>query len=51
MKVPGITQTWAAQIVRFRPYRTKEDLVEEGKVAAQIYDRIKYCMIARRARQ
>lgn len=48
MKVPGMTQAWAAQIVRFRPYRTKEDLVEKGMVTAQVYDRIKYYVIAHR---
>jgi DNA uptake protein ComE-like DNA-binding protein len=48
MKVPGMTQAWAAQIVRFRPYRTKEDLVEKGTVTAQVYDRIKYYVIAHR---
>lgn len=48
LKVPGMSQEWAAQIVRFRPYRTKEDLVEKGMVTAQVYDRIKYYVIARR---
>ena len=26
LKVPGMTATWAGRIVRFRPYRTKQDL-------------------------
>ncbi|HUA92972.1 MAG TPA: helix-hairpin-helix domain-containing protein [Terracidiphilus sp.] len=51
MKVPGMTQTWAARIVRFRPYRTKEDLVEKGVVTTQVYDRIKDYVIAHREKQ
>ena len=47
-KVPGITATWAARIVRFRPYRTKLDLLERGVVTSQIYDRIKDSIIAHR---
>src|SRR5579863_2912269 len=27
-KVPGLTPSWAGRIVRFRPYRSKQDLVE-----------------------
>jgi len=46
MKVPGMTQTWAGRIVRFRPYRTKQDLVEQGVVTSQVYDRIKDYVIA-----
>jgi DNA uptake protein ComE-like DNA-binding protein len=40
MKVPGMTRSWAARIVRYRPYRTKEDLLEQGIVTAEVYDRI-----------
>jgi len=46
MKVPGMTQPWAARIVRFRPYRTKQDLVEEGVLPSAVYDRIKDSIIA-----
>jgi DNA uptake protein ComE-like DNA-binding protein len=48
MKVPGMTQTWAARIVRFRPYRTKQDLLDKGVVTSQVYDRIKDSVIAHR---
>jgi DNA uptake protein ComE-like DNA-binding protein len=48
MKVPGMTATWAARIVRFRPYRTKQDLVDKGVVTSQVYDRIKDYVIAHR---
>ncbi len=29
-KVPGMTRTWAARIIRYRPYRSKNDLVDRG---------------------
>ena len=48
MKIPGMTPTWAARIVRFRPYRTKQDLVDQGVVTTQVYDRIKDYVIAHR---
>ena len=48
MRVPGMTATWAARIVRFRPYRTKQDLVDKGVVTSQVYDRIKDSVIAHR---
>jgi DNA uptake protein ComE-like DNA-binding protein len=47
-KVPGMTPTWAARIVRFRPYRTKQDLMDKGVVNSQVYDRIKDFVIAHR---
>jgi competence protein ComEA len=46
MRVPGMTETWAGRIVRFRPYRTKQDLVDKGVVTSQVYDRIKDYVIA-----
>jgi hypothetical protein len=51
MKVPGMTRTWAGRIVRFRPYRSKQDLVEHGVVTSQVYDRIKDYVIAHRDKQ
>ncbi len=45
-KVPGLTQSWAGRIVRFRPYRTKQDLIEKGIVNSAVYDRIKDFVIA-----
>ncbi|MGA8741890.1 MAG: helix-hairpin-helix domain-containing protein [Terracidiphilus sp.] len=50
MKVPGMTRTWAARIVRYRPYRTKNDLIDRGIVTNQVYDRIKEYVIAHRAK-
>jgi DNA uptake protein ComE-like DNA-binding protein len=51
LKVPGMTRSWAGRIVRFRPYRSKIDLLERGVVTGQVYDRIKDYVIAHRAAQ
>jgi DNA uptake protein ComE-like DNA-binding protein len=48
MKVPGMTRSWAGRIVRFRPYRTKQDLVDRGVVSTEVYERIKDYIIAHR---
>jgi len=48
MNVPGMTRTWAERIIRFRPYRAKNDLVDRGIVTSQVYDRIKDYVIAHR---
>ena len=46
LKVPGMTRTWAERIVRFRPYRTRLDLLQEGILSAAAYNRIKDAVIA-----
>ena len=48
LKVSGMTRCWAGRIVRFRPYRTKLDLVDKGVITAVAYDRIKDSIIAHR---
>lgn len=48
LKIPGMTPSWAGRIVRFRPYRTKQDLVEHGVLPSDVYDRIKDSIIAHR---
>lgn len=48
LTVPGMTPSWAARIVRFRPYRSKLDLVEQGVVPQEIYQRIRDGVIAHR---
>lgn len=48
LRVPGMTHTWAARIIRFRPYRAKNDLLDRGVVTSQVYDRIKDYIIAHR---
>jgi DNA uptake protein ComE-like DNA-binding protein len=51
LKIPGMTSTWAARIVRFRPYRTKRDLLDRGVLPSDVYDRIKDSIIAHRNEQ
>jgi DNA uptake protein ComE-like DNA-binding protein len=51
LKVPGLTQTWAARIVRFRPYRTKLDLLDRGVLSGEVYDRVKDSVIAHHDKQ
>jgi len=51
MHVPGMTAVWANRIVRFRPYRTKLDLLEKGIVSRDEYQRIKDGVVAHRASQ
>lgn len=48
LKVPGMTPTWANRIVRFRPYHTKQDLLDRGILPSDVYDRIKDYVIAHR---
>ena len=51
LKVPGMTHTWAARIIRFRPYRTKGDLIGRGVLTSEAYGRIKDFVIAHREKQ
>jgi DNA uptake protein ComE-like DNA-binding protein len=51
MRVPGMTRTWAGRIVRFRPYRSKNDLLDRGVVTTPVYDRIRDYVIAHRDAQ
>jgi DNA uptake protein ComE-like DNA-binding protein len=48
LKIPGMTRVWAARIVRFRPYRTKLELLDQGIVPGQVYEHIKDYVIAHR---
>jgi len=48
LKVPGMTKSWAGRVVRFRPYRTKQDLLDRGIVSGEVYNRIKDYIIAHR---
>jgi DNA uptake protein ComE-like DNA-binding protein len=51
MKVPGMTRSWAGRILRYRPYRTKQDLFDRGVVTGEVYDRIKDFIIAHREKR
>ena len=48
LKVPGMTRTWALRILRFRPYRSKQDLLDEGVVPGAVYVRVRDYLIAHR---
>jgi hypothetical protein len=51
MTVSGLTEVWAKRIVRYRPYRTKRDLLDHGIVPPAVYERIEGSIIAHRAPQ
>ena len=51
LKIPRMTQTWAGRVVRFRPYRSKQDLLDRGIVSGEAYNRIKDYIIAHREKQ
>jgi competence protein ComEA len=46
MQVPGMDRSWAERIMRFRPYRTKLDLVQDGIMPLDVYNRIRDYIIA-----
>lgn len=46
-----MTRSWAGRIVRFRPYRMKNELVDRGVLPTPVYDRIKDYVIAHRDAQ
>jgi len=50
MQVPGMTVSWAGRIVRFRPYRTKLDLLEQGVLPPEVYRRIRDGIVAHRVK-
>jgi competence protein ComEA len=51
LKVHGLTRTWAERIVRFRPYRTRLDLLQEGVLPPEVYNRIKDAVIVHREKK
>lgn len=51
LKVHGMTRSWAGRILRFRPYRSKQDLLDRGVVSSEVYDRIKDFIIAHRDKE
>ena len=50
LKVPGMKRTWAARIVRFRPYNSKQDLLDKGVVPNAVFERIRDYLIAHRSK-
>jgi DNA uptake protein ComE-like DNA-binding protein len=51
LKAPGMTRSWALRILRFRPYRTKQDLLDDGVVPSEVYARIRDYLIAHKDKQ
>jgi DNA uptake protein ComE-like DNA-binding protein len=51
MTIKGMTRIWAARIVRYRPYRGKNQLILDGIVPERIYAQIKDHVVAHRARK
>ena len=45
--LPGIGEARAAAIVKGRPYRGKDDLVQKGIIPKNVYDKIKDRIVAR----
>ncbi|HEY3705948.1 MAG TPA: helix-hairpin-helix domain-containing protein [Terracidiphilus sp.] len=48
LRVPGLTRGWAQRIMRFRPYRSKLDLFEEGVLPGWMYYSIRNYIVAHR---
>ena len=51
LRVHGMRRSWAERIIRFRPYRSKQDLVDNGIVTGAAYERFRDYIIARRKPQ
>jgi len=51
LKIPGLKRSWALRILRFRPYHSKQDLLDEGVVPSEVYGRIREYLIAHRDKQ
>lgn len=45
-----MTRVWAERVVRFRPYRSKQDLEENGVLPGSVYRKIKDCVVAHRVK-
>jgi DNA uptake protein ComE-like DNA-binding protein len=50
LRIPGLPRTWAVRIIRYRPYRAKNDIFDRGVVTSDIYLRIKDNIVAHRAK-
>ncbi len=51
MKLPGITDPYAARIIAGRPYRMKTDLVRREVLPKSVYDGIRELIIARQPKK
>ena len=48
LRVHGMRPSWAGRIIRFRPYWSKQDLVDRGVVSPEAYERFRDYIIAHR---
>ena len=48
LRALGMTPVWAARVVRYRPYRTKLDLLDRGILPSATYDHMKETIVAHR---
>lgn len=48
LKIPGMTRTWADRVVKFRPYRRRQDLMDQGVVPPALYKKIKGYLLTHR---
>lgn len=44
--VPGLTRVWAIRVIRYRPYRAKNQLLLKGIVPGEVYEQIKDFVVA-----
>jgi DNA uptake protein ComE-like DNA-binding protein len=45
-KLPGMTKVWADRVIKFRPYKKKTELLENGILPDRVYDKMKDFVIA-----
>ena len=50
IKLPGVGEVRAKAIIKHRPYKAKDELVERKVITASVYEKIKDRVIARHAK-